>query len=186
MKKDMIFRSVTGWRHLAGRLLAWLAVIATALFAAAPAAGLEPLPAPTGPVILVVDGAIAVTNAPDGARFDRSMLEALGMTTIRTTTAWTDGVQEFSGVLGRLVLDRVGATGTSVVATALNDYAAPLPMEDFERFDALLALDMNGAPMHVSDKGPIWIVYPRDDRPELRDSRLNERWVWQLKELTVK
>jgi hypothetical protein len=44
---------------------------------------------------------------------------------------------------------------------------------------------MNGKQMEVSDKGPIWIVYPRKDHPELQDSKFNDRWVWQLKEMRV-
>ena len=145
----------------------------------------QPLPAPQGQVILVVGGNIAVSNGPDGAQFDRQMLEELGVTEIRTTTPWTDGVGAFTGVLARTVFERVGAEGETVLATALNDYRVVVPMTDFENYDVLLATKMNGAEMHVSDKGPVWIIYPRDDVPALGDRQLHERWVWQLRTLEV-
>jgi hypothetical protein len=150
-----------------------------------PATALDPLPAPKGPVILTVSGKIEVTNSPEGAQFDREMLYALGMTEIVTTTSWTDGDQVFEGVLARSVLERVGASGTTIIATALNDFVSPVPIEEVQRYDVLLATIMNGKEMQVSDKGPIWIVYPRNDNPELLDSKFNDRWVWQLRDMRV-
>jgi hypothetical protein len=43
---------------------------------------------------------------------------------------------------------------------------------------------MNGQEL-ARDRAPIWIVYPRDDFPELQDEKVNTRWVWQLSSLTV-
>ncbi len=44
---------------------------------------------------------------------------------------------------------------------------------------------MNGKPMRVRDKGPLWLVYPRDQRAELQNAVMDERWIWQLFEITV-
>ncbi|WP_170926432.1 molybdopterin-dependent oxidoreductase [Devosia lucknowensis] len=145
----------------------------------------DPLPAPTGPVILTVSGNVEVTNTPEGAAFDRQMLTDLGIAEIRTSTPWTDGVVTFGGVLGRTVLERVGADGTLILASALNDYTVEVPMSDFMDYDVMLAMELNGEEMQVSDKGPLWIVYPRDDVPALQDRKLHERWVWQLKALKI-
>jgi hypothetical protein len=159
---------------------------ALAMAIAAPAIAADPLPPPTGPVILSVTGNVEVTNADGRADFDREMLTDLGLTTLRTATAWTDGVQEFEGVLLKSVLERVGAEGTMISATALNDFVAPVPMEEVERYDVILAMKRNGTEMAVSDRGPLWIVYPRDDFPELLDPKFNDRWVWQLRTLDIK
>lgn len=155
-------------------------VLATAL-----AHALEPLPAPKGPPILLVSGNIEVTNSERGAEFDREMLAALGVTTIETITSWTDGTQVFEGVLARTVLDRLGASGDTVIASALNDFVSAVPMSEIRKYNVLLATTMNGKQMEISDKGPIWIVYPRNDHPELDDAKYNDRWVWQLRELRV-
>lgn len=165
--------------------IGWVALVLLLVTGCLPALALDPLPQPQGPVILTVSGNIDVTNSPRGAEFDREMLEALGHTEIRTTTSWTDGVQVFEGVLARTLMERVGASGTTVTASALNDFVAPVPMDDFERYDVLLATIMNGKQLEVSEWGPMWIVYPRDDNPELLDAKYNDRWVWHLRELQV-
>jgi hypothetical protein len=50
---------------------------------------------------------------------------------------------------------------------------------------SILALKRDGETLSRRDKGPIWIVYPRDDFPELQLETINARWVWQLIELEV-
>jgi hypothetical protein len=143
------------------------------------------LPLPSGPVLLEITGHIGHRNADGAARFDRQMLEALGTTTLRTSTAWTTGEAEFEGVLARDLLAAVGAEGTTVTATALNDYATAIPIEELRRYPVMLALKMNGEPLKIRDKGPVWIVYPRDQHKELQDSLVDKRWVWQLKGLYI-
>ena len=76
------------------------------------------LPMPTGDVILTIEGNIQASNGDGVAQFDREMLEALGATTIKTTTPWYQGVVEFEGVLAQRVLDRIGANGDEVIAVA--------------------------------------------------------------------
>jgi hypothetical protein len=39
--------------------------------------------------------------------------------------------------------------------------------------------------MTMRDKGPLWIVYPRDDYSVLHDARYDSRWVWQLNKLHI-
>ncbi|MCX7355306.1 MAG: molybdopterin-dependent oxidoreductase [Alphaproteobacteria bacterium] len=150
------------------------------------ALGADALPRPTGAVVLTVSGSIANTNASSEARFDRAMLEKLGVRTLRTSTIWTTGIKTFEGVLVRDVMKAVGAKGTEVRAVALNDYAVSIPMADFDRYDVLLAFRMDGQDLTARDKGPLWIVYPRDAHRELNDAKFDARWAWQLKRLEIK
>jgi hypothetical protein len=141
---------------------------------------------PAGKVVLIVSGHIARTNGNGVASFDREMLERLGLLTVRTSTVWTDGVKDFEGPLVRDVLAAVGVDrATEVTASALNDYAVVIPAADFDKYGVILALRMDGRELLAKDKGPAWIVYPRDDNPELRDARYDNRWVWQLNRLQV-
>ena len=170
-------------RSLAGIALGLLLLLA----AMSPAAeALVPLPQPSGPVVLEVVGDIRNRNFEDAARFDRQMLEALGTTKLRTWTAWTDNVPEFEGILARDLLDAVGAEGTTLIASALNDYEVSIPIEELRRYPVMLALKMNGEYLKVRDKGPIWIVYPRDQYKQLQDSLTDKRWIWQLYKIEVK
>ncbi|NIX77618.1 hypothetical protein [Microvirga terricola] len=144
----------------------------------------EPLPAPTGPVILTISGKIEQTNAPGEARFDKAMLEALGSASITTSSEVSDKAQFFEGVPLRAVIERIGGKGATMKATALNDYTVDIPLEDL-KYEPLLALRVDGQVLKVRDKGPIWIIYPRDSVAILKDVRFNSRWVWQLSRLHI-
>jgi hypothetical protein len=95
-------------------------------------------------------------------------------------------VHRFDGFLMRDLLGLVGAQGLTVAATALNDYVIDIDIEEFDRFDVLVAYEMDGKPLLPSDKGPLWIVYPRYQHPELQDIRYDYRWIWQLRRLDIK
>jgi hypothetical protein len=159
--------------------------VALLLVSAGPTFG-ESLPPPTGAVVLTVTGRISHTTSGNRAEFDRAALESLGLHQARTSTAWTDGVSTFEGPLLCDLLGRVGATGTTLHAQALNDYAVEIPVDDCRKYPVILALRRDGHDLQRRDKGPIWIVYPRDDFPELRSEQINTRWIWQLDRLEVR
>ncbi len=144
------------------------------------------LGAPAGKVILVVGGSIENTNVGDEAHFDRTMLEALGVTELSQETPWTEGRQTFRGVLGSRILDAVGARGDTFTARALNDYEVNIPLDDLRRYPVLFALQQNGKYMRVRDKGPIWIIYPREMFPELDNEETKQKWVWQLSSIEIR
>ncbi|MCZ6663777.1 MAG: oxidoreductase [Gammaproteobacteria bacterium] len=144
-----------------------------------------PLETPTAQVILSVSGKIAATNIDGQARFDRAMLEGVGMTELTTQTPWTDGHPVFRGVLARDLLAVVGAEGQAITAVALNDYEYTIPAAELEKYPLKLAMEMNGEVMTPRDHGPIWIVYPRDDYPELDTQETDHRMVWQVRELII-
>lgn len=149
-------------------------------------AALSPVPAAAEEPLLTVSGKIARPNRGGEAVFTRADLERLGLTTLRTSTAWTEGVREFEGVLLCDVLDAVGADGDVLEAHALNDYYVEIPADDCRKYPVLLAMRQDGRELTPRDRGPLWIVYPRDAFPELKREIINSRWVWQLDRLTVK
>ena len=65
------------------------------------------------------------------------MLEALPGRTAKVNTPWAEGVNAFQGPLTRAVLEAVGPAGTKLKVTALNDYWAEVPAEDFIKFDVI-------------------------------------------------
>jgi hypothetical protein len=143
------------------------------------------LPAPQERSILEVTGKIANTNTGDRARFDLPMLEKIGVSRLKTSTAWTEGQPVFEGVLVRDLLSAVGASGEKITVVALNDYKVDVPMSDFKNFPVILAYRMDGEALRVKDKGPLWIIYPQDDFPELKNKQTQNKWVWQVKEIQI-
>ncbi len=156
-----------------------------ALIVLAGAAGAGDLGRPAGKVILTISGDIEHTNAGDRAEFDRTMLEALGTSELTVETAWTDGRPTFSGVLGSRILDAVGARGDEIVARAINDYQVTIPISDLRRYPILFALKQDGRYMRVRDKGPIWVIYPRETNPELDNEETKQKWIWQLSSIHI-
>jgi len=143
------------------------------------------LASPADRPILRLDGNIQVRNDGNAAAFDLKMLQAAGVTKLATSTPWTDGKPEFEGILMRDLLKLVGAKGTTVTAIALNDYKVTIPASDFEKYPVLLAYRMNGELLKVREKGPLWIIYPRDQYKELDNKPTQGKWVWQIKEIVV-
>lgn len=143
------------------------------------------LPRPLGKPILRVGGRIKVVNDGVEAVFDRDMLEALGARSFATATPWTEGVPVWEGVPLSVLMDHLGAEGTTIRATALNDYVTELPMKELARDGAILAMRRDGQPMPVSDKGPLFVVYPFDQRQDLKRQEVFARCAWQLARLDV-
>ena len=113
------------------------------------------------------------------------MLEKLGISRRKTSTAWTEGQPVFEGVLMRDLFNQVGASGDKVTVVALNDYKVDIPMSDFKNFPVILAYRMDGQALRVKDKGPLWIIYPADEFPELNNKQTQNKWVWQFKEIQI-
>ena len=149
------------------------------------ARGQSTLAPPTGRVILTINGRIRSRNSDDAAVFDRAMLEALGTERFTTATPWHEGPQSFEGVPMARLLRHVGAEGETITVTALNDYRTEIPVADFERFGTILALKRQGEYMPVRDRGPLFIVYPYDSRPELQARLYYSRSAWQVATITV-
>ena len=141
---------------------------------------------PTGPVILTVTGAVTKPNAGATAQFDLQMLEALKGRTGTMNTPWIDGKATFSGPLLRAVLEAAGANGSTLQVRALNDYFATVPIADAAKLDTILATRIDGKPMSVRDKGPLFLIYPFDLDQSLYNEQYFSRSVWQIKEIEVK
>jgi hypothetical protein len=169
-----------GWRRgwLVPTLLGWLLALSAPL-----AAALDP---PSSKVLLTVTGKVPAPNGPDGtATFDIGLLERLPRHSFTTKTPWYAKPRKFTGVLLRDLLDAVGSAPARLNATALNDYRVEIPPEDVARGTAMLAYLLDDEPMSVRQKGPLVIIYPFDDKPELRNAVHYSRAIWQLRSLDI-
>ena len=129
---------------------------------------------PRGPVVLTVGK----------AAFDMAMLERMKQRSIRTATPWYDNAREFTGPLLRDVLAAAGVPAVgSARFTALNDYRVEIPLDDARRHDVILARLIDGKPIGVREKGPLFVMYPFDEHPELRTTVHLSRCIWQLKSI---
>ena len=118
--------------------------------------------------------------------YSREDLAALPRITFSTSTIWTEGVKEFSGVPMKALLEASGITSGTVRAVAINDYMVEIPVEALED-DAPIIVDMiDGKEFSRREKGPLWILYPFDQSVSYRTEENFGRSVWQLVRLTQK
>jgi hypothetical protein len=143
------------------------------------------LPEPQGEVILTVTGAITQTNADGAADFDLQMLADIAARETVTETPWHDGSTTFAGPLGAALLDTVGATGDTLRIVALNDYVVEVPVSDLHEYPVIFAITLNGEPMSVRDKGPIFLIYPFSEYPELLNEVQFGRSAWQIRSIEI-
>jgi hypothetical protein len=164
----------------------WL-IAAAALACAAllhmPALALD---APKGPVVLSITGALTHTNDNGAASFDMALLATLPQHSFSTKTPWFPQPHKFTGVLVRDLLDAVGSKAGIARAIALNDYRADMPTDELIKNDAMIAYLLDDQPMPVREKGPLVIIFPFSDRPELRNAVHYSRAVWQLRSLELR
>jgi len=139
-----------------------------------------------GTVVLTVSGRVRSPNDGAVANFDMPMLARMPQTSFTTRTPWYAQPRKFTGPLLRDVLAAAGASGTTLRAIALNDYTVEIPAEDSALHDVIVARLLDDKPMAVRDKGPLFVIYPFDTRPELRTPVYYSRSAWQLRTIEVR
>jgi len=167
------------------RTISRQAALIVGFVALAASASAQEIPAPTDAPILTVSGAISTANVGDTLQFDLAALEALDAVTIETSTIWTEGTHTFKGVALKELIDLLGVTKGTILATAINDYTVEIPVTDAVAGGAIVAYAMDGEAMAVREKGPLWVVYPYDSNADYRSELIYSRSIWQLDRLEV-
>lgn len=144
--------------------------------------GLVAQAADPGKVILTVSGKVSNGEAVD---FTIAQLEALGTSSITTSSPWEVEAVHFEGVSMAVLMQAVGATGDTAAILALNKYRTEVPVSDFVDHSVILAIRKNGKVMPISDKGPLFLIYPFDEKPELDTELYHSRSAWQVRSIVV-
>lgn len=145
----------------------------------------DKMAAPQSTVILSVSGDLTTTNQGGRAEFDLDILKNLETTIIETSTIWTKGVQTFEGVALVDLVAYLGVSGDTLLATAINDYTVEIPVSDAVAGGPIIAYAVDGKPMSVRDKGPLWVIYPYDSNSDYRSEVIYSRSIWQLDRIEV-
>ncbi len=143
------------------------------------------LDAPQGEVVLKVSGDIELTNNGDEAWFDLKMLQSLGATEFETATPWADEPEVFTGVRITTLMDSLGASGKSFHAVALDKYKVDFAGIDYTKYPAIIAWQVNGESLTVRTLGPLRVIFPYSDYPEIDIARYHNVAIWQLLQLEV-
>lgn len=145
----------------------------------------QALPAPEEPVLLVISGNLSNANVGDEVHLDLPLLESLPVTEFTTGTPWHDSPQHFVGVRLNDLLQAIGSESDEIIATGLDDYHFTITDMDLDYYPVLIAYRQNGETISVRNLGPLRIIMPFDDYPELQTSLNESRSVWQLVKLEL-
>ena len=130
---------------------------------------------------------LTVTHDGETIEYDMAALQALPQTEYTTNNAFINGSSVFSGPLLRDVLElSVSLDEEEVMLRAVNDYEITFPVSDSIDYDVIIATQMDGALMSVCEKGPLWLMYPFSEFPELNESVYKGRIIWQLVDISTK
>jgi hypothetical protein len=144
------------------------------------------LATPQDEPILTIAGLIQHGNNQGAADFDLKMLQALPQHTIVTRHPWVETRHHYKGPRVAEVLELAGAQSSKLTLVALNNYEVEIDFSDIEKFEPILAWSDNDRPMRVRDKGPLWLMLPIDDHPELLQMPYSDFMIWQLRRIIVK
>lgn len=182
-----------------GKIAAALAgfAVVMALAAKAPPRADELAPAPQGPVVLTIAGAVETGNRGPlepfadaflkyhdkrferAFAFDRAMLARLPQQGITAHARTWPAAVRLRGPLFADVLREAGVLGRTVTVFALDGYGVEITPELLEQEAWVLAIEADGRPLSIGGRGPAWLAYDTSGRDPVGEEE-EGRWVWSV------
>ena len=107
-------------------------------------------------------------------------------TEFETATPWTVGVHRYRGPTLKAMLVAQGLKDvTQVRVTGLNDYQQQFNLARFAQVPLTLVRYQDDKPLTRRNKGPVWLLMPFSEYPELDVSSIHSYMVWQLVRIEV-
>ncbi len=142
-----------------------------------------PVAAEPGPVILTVVNSVAESKR---YQFTLQDLQSLESHTFTLTHDWSDSPHRYTGPLLSAVLEKAGMKGTTVKLRALNEYFIEIQRPFIEKYQPILAWQEDGLTLSIRNKGPLWLMTPLHQYPELNEPANVSKLIWQLSTIEVR
>lgn len=96
-------------------------------------------------------------------------------------------IKTFKGIAISTLLNKSGIAADVKEVTFLSsdNYRVTLELEDLRNYPILLAWDRDGKPLTRSQGGPLYLVFPYSDYPELSTKYFNAYWAFYVTDLIV-
>ncbi|PID60657.1 MAG: hypothetical protein CSB44_09770 [Gammaproteobacteria bacterium] len=149
----------------------------------------EALPAPEGEVLLELSGNLNLPNVEGNEVWlDRRTLENFPRVKVSYTSFVSGKRSLFEGLLLKDLLDAVGSDSDEILAYAADDYHATLMLSavDLARYPVIIAYREDDRDLTLRSLGPLRIIFPFDDFPELVNEANRAATVWQLTRLELR
>lgn len=126
--------------------------------------------------------ALLIIDTPNGhVTVSEAEFASLPQHELVTQTPWTTEKHTYRGVYMLDLLKKYDLLSyAKLTAIALNNYTTELTVGSMINGQALIAREDNGVKMKPRNKGPLWIVFPLSEHPELDNPDTHRMMVWQL------
>lgn len=115
---------------------------------------------------------------------------------LATTSVWTkdphntsdfNAIQRFRGVSISKLLDQVGVAPnvTEVTFVARDAFRSTVSLRDLRRYPIIIALERNNQKISRSDGGPLYLVFPYTQFPQLQQKYPDRFWAFYLTDMVV-
>lgn len=130
------------------------------------------------------------TKSGESVRLPWQQLQAMAENRVRTRlpfkTAEIEGILDFRGILVSTVLDKfVAEENSEVTFIAYNAYRATVNIADLRRYPIALAIAKNGRLLSRNEGGPLFLIFPHEQYPELKQKYPEGYWVFYVTHLIV-
>lgn len=136
---------------------------------------------------LVIQGQ---TKSGESVRLSWQQLQTWANMRVRTRspfkTSQIEGILDFRGIPVSTLLDKfVADRNSEVTFVAFDAYRATISLEDLRRYPITLALEKNGKPISRSEGGPLFLVFPQTQYPELQKKYQEGFWVFYVTNMII-
>ena len=120
-----------------------------------------------------------------------SQLDALATTSIWTrephNTSDPKAIFHFRGVAVSTLIDEFGvaANVTDVTFVARDGFRATVSLADLRQYPIVIALERNNKKISRSDGGPLYLVFPYTDFPQLQQKYPDRFWAFYITDIVV-
>ncbi len=138
----------------------------------------DPIPAPTGKVVLRVTGVESGNAGAHATALDFRTLEQMPRVNVRVYEPFLKRDMSFSGVRMSDLLAVIGVSPSadSIYMHALDDYHVTFTRAQLVASGAILATRANGARIPIKDGGPIRVIHSRSGRT----ADNGDNWIWSV------
>lgn len=135
---------------------------------------------------LQVGGQVTRSIELSAARLDE--LATTEFSTVTVTEAEDHSTRvHYRGVPVRRLLELAGADPSATTATfvCFDSFRATLPIDDLRAYPSMIAVEANGAPIPRTEGGPLFLVHPVSDHPDLGQRVRDGHWAFYVTDVIV-
>ena len=133
------------------------------------------------------------TLSPKPLSLNLSKLEALATTSVwtkephNTSNSNPDTIFHFRGVAISKLLEQVGVAPdvTDVTFVAHDAYRVTVSLADLQKYPIIMALERNNQKISRSEGGPLYLVFPYSQYPQLQQLYPDRFWAFYLTDMVI-